>query len=410
MTLSRQRWIPATIGRAAGGAALTLLAIAGPMQVAGVRVPPSGVAAPARVMVLACAVSLLVSALCMPARWDRLELVASGLAALGVVSVMIMTGSTLLIAILLPLLGALHATRPGARPFATRVRNPALAALFIGLGSAFLAVKGGAVLGQVGALGLALGLVALAGLAPYLDRYDPDEPVASSGLAWTAFFAPPLAVTVTSGILPKLQAREAAVFASVCVSLGLVNLAWGVLGAWRAPDLSSAWRRSFLADWGLALVGFGLLVPNGRGMAGAFICLLSVVLCRLPLYVYAHPSLAKAPETSEHRTEEAAAPPSSHRRGPSAARNLLVGLALAGAAPFAGFAGRLLLLDAAMQLAWPLALLLVVAMIGWLAHSFRLGVSLGHPQGRTVAGVGIVLALSGLIGILPGLVVALAGY
>lgn len=420
MTLHRQRWIPATVGLGAVGAALTLLAIAGPVQMAGVRVPPSSVPASARVMVLACAVSLLVSALCMPARWDRVELIASGLVALGALSVVVMTGSPLLIAILVPLLGALYATRPGTRPFAARIRNPGLAALFLGLGAAFLSVRGGPVLGQVGALGIALGLVALAGLAPYLDRFDPDEPTASSGLAWTAFFAPPLAMTVTMETLPTLQSRQAAIFATVCISLGLVNLAWGVLGAWRAPTLTSAWRRSFLADWGLVLMGFGLLVPSGRGLAGAFVCLLSLVLCRLPLYIYARSSLEEGNQTegvsdpSSSGSLGQSAPSSSQGPGPSvrfsSARNLLVGLALAGAAPFAGFAGRLLLLDAAMQLAWPLALLLVVAMVGWLAHSFRLGAGLGRPQGRTAAGVGIVLAIGGVIGILPGLVLAIAGF
>jgi NADH:ubiquinone oxidoreductase subunit 2 (subunit N) len=260
---------------------------------------------------------------------------------------------------------------------------------------------------------MALGLVALAGLAPYLDRFDPDEPTASSGLAWTAFFAPPLAMTVTMEILPTLGARQAAVFATVCISLGLVNLAWGVLGAWRAPTLTSAWRRSFLADWGLVLMGFGLLVPSGRGLAGAFVCLLSLVLCRLPLSIYARSSLEEG-TSSGNQTEGVGDPSSSGSLGPSvrfsSARNLLVGLALAGAAPFAGFAGRLLLLDAAMQLAWPLALLLVVAMVGWLAHSFRLGAGLGRPQGWTAAGVGIVLAIGGFIGILPGLVLAIAGF
>jgi len=84
-------------------------------------------------------------------------------------------------------------------------------------------------------------------------------------------------------------------------------------------------------------------------------------------------------------------------------------VALGGAAPFSGFAVRILLLRAASELAWPLALLLVGAMLLWVAHSLRLGRSLGRPTGRTAVGVGIALALSLAIGVAPGLFLQLAG-
>src|SRR5207245_816226 len=150
----------------------------------------------------------------------------------------------------------------------------------------------------------------------------------SSYLAWTAFFGPAEAVALPARLLPALRGDgEAAVFGAAMVGLGLVNLGWGTLAAWRTASDLDAWRYSFLADWGLALVGLGLLLPEG--FAAADIVLLSIVLVRLPLYLWARPALQGAE--------------------PSRPGSVSVALAvlLAGAPPFSGFPARLLVLHSA---------------------------------------------------------------
>ena len=88
--------------------------------------------------------------------------------------------------------------------------------------------------------------------------------------------------------------------------------------------------------------------------------------------------------------------------GPS---NLLLAAALAGAAPFAGFSARVLLLRGATEVFWPLALVLGLSMLLWLAHSFRLARGLGAPRGRPAVGVVLSLAASVLLGVAPARVI-----
>ena len=66
----------------------------------------------------------------------------------------------------------------------------------------------------------------------------------------------------------------------------------------------------------------------------------------------------------------------------------------AGAAPFAGFAARVLLLRGATEVYWPLALVIGLGLLMWLPPSLRLGRSLGLPRGRQAIGVAIVLAVN----------------
>jgi hypothetical protein len=371
------------------GVLLTVLALLGPLSIAGVGLP--GASQPARVMLAASAVALIAAVLFIPTRVDRLELAAAGLVGLGGAAVLAVGGTPVLLAIPLLLLALLHATRPSPRPFAERLRGPVMAALMLGLAGMFLGVPATPGLARVGALGLVLALVAAAGLLPFVRPFDPQERTSSSGLVWTAFLAPNLAVALSTRVVPGLGAA-AGIFSIVCLGFGLLNLAWGVFAAWRASDTTAAWRHSFTADWGLVLVGLGLQASGDQGARASFLLLLSLVLVRLPLYLYARPALLGAEQ---------------ERPG---ALGLILGLALAGVAPFAGFAGRLLLLEGAMQLAWPLAAALLLAMVAYLAHSVRLGTTLGRPRGRTAAGVAVAVVLSLVIGILPGLFLSLAGY
>jgi formate hydrogenlyase subunit 3/multisubunit Na+/H+ antiporter MnhD subunit len=82
---------------------------------------------------------------------------------------------------------------------------------------------------------------------------------------------------------------------------------------------------------------------------------------------------------------------------------------LAGSAPFAGFAARVLLLTAATQLYWPLALVIAIGLLTWLPPSLRLGRSLGMPRGRQAVGAGIAIALSVALGLYPQPILSLAG-
>ena len=78
-------------------------------------------------------------------------------------------------------------------------------------------------------------------------------------------------------------------------------------------------------------------------------------------------------------------------------------------APFAGFAARVLLLRGATQVYWPLALVIGLGLLLWLAPSLRLGRSLGLPRGRQAWGVGVALTLNVVIGLYPQPFLLLAG-
>lgn len=350
----------------------------------GFRIPPA-----ARVMLPACAAALVMAALLSPVTTRRLELFGVGLVALASLAALAVVPNPIALAVLLLLVAAGHAARPGIRPLAARLRGPALAAILLGLGGWLLRAQAPETMGRVGAAALVLGLAAAAGLIPYLQELEAREPAGASPLAWTAFFGPAIGLVLPIHVLPALTASEAQVYGAVTIALGLINLVWGTLGAWRAGDEMAAWRYSFLADWGLAFVGLGILLPAGQ--AAALLILLSVVLVRLPLYLWARPVLLGR---------------ASAGLGPV---NLVVAVALAGAAPFAGFAARVLLLRGATQIYWPLAVLLVPCLLLWVAHSLRLARGLGRPAGRTAVGVGLALGFSLALGVAPGVFLAAAG-
>ena len=372
------------------GAAATVLALAPTIaRLAGlpiglaISVPPA-----ARTLLVGCLLALGLAVALAPPTTSRRELLVAGLAAVGALAALVAVPDPYAAGAVLLLLGAGHATRPAKRSFAVRLRGPALAALLLGAGWFF--VGSGGPLGRVGALALALGLLAAAGLLPYLADFEPEEPTSSSCLVWTAFFAPALALSLAPRVLTSMSPPEGTVFAATLIALGLVNLGWGGLAAWRISGDAQAWRYSFVAEWGLALVGMGLLLRDGR--AAAYLALLALVLVRLPLYLRARPALLqRAP-------------------GRLATANVLVALLLAGVAPFSGFPVRLLALRAATQLSWQLALVLLVLLLLSAVSSFRLARSIGHPQGREAVGLGLVLATSLALGLAPGLFLAAGGF
>jgi hypothetical protein len=172
------------------------------------------------------------------------------------------------------------------------------------------------------------------------------------------------------------------------IGLGLLNMLWGSVASWRTENGAAAWHYSFMADWGLALCGFGLAVADGQ--RAALLVFYGILLSRLPLYLWSRQSLRE-------------------KRPNDRPINLLAAAMLAGSAPFAGFAARVLLLRAATQLYWPLALVIGLGLLLWLPPSLRLGRSLGLPRGRQAWGIGIALAINVVIGLYPQPFLSLAG-
>jgi hypothetical protein len=276
--------------------------------------------------------------------------------------------------------GVVHAAIDGTRSFAVRLRAPVIAVGLLALAAVFARVAGPDVLHRFAAVGLAAGLAAAVGLLPYLHVFDPEEAVTASPVAWLAYLGPVVAVVLVAGAQGLLGVDAGAAFGAMLIGLGLVNMAWGTLAAWWTENGAASWRYSFVADWGLALSGFGIALPDGK--RAALLVLFTVVLCRLPLYIASRASVRDRVLTERPI-------------------NLLVAAALGGSAPFAGFAARVLLLRAATQLYWPLALVLGIGMLLWLPASLRLGRSLGVPRGRQAFVLAIVLAVNVAVGLYP---------
>jgi NADH:ubiquinone oxidoreductase subunit 2 (subunit N) len=293
-----------------------------------------------------------------------------------------------LVLLILLVLAVLQARLTSHRDFAARIRAPILAIALLAIGLALERVQGPATLDRFGAVGLVAGLVAAVGLLPYIHEFDPEETVVASPIPWIAFVGPLLAATLMSRAKQVLPADAGDAFGAMLLGLGLLNIVWGSVAAWRTENGAAAWRYSFMADWGLALCGFGLAIADGQG--AALIVLFSIVLGRLPLYLWSRQALREKTPTDRPI-------------------NLLVAAALAGSAPFAGFAARVLLLRGATQVYWPLALVLAVAMLLWLPASLRLGRSMGLPRGRQAVGVAIVLAVNVVLGLYPQPLLTLAG-
>ena len=277
-------------------------------------------------------------------------------------------------------LGVLQAVVAGARPFAVRLRPPAVAVALTAIGLLLARAEGPDVLASFAAVGIGAGLAAAVGLLPYVHVFDPDEAVPTSPLAWLAFVGPVLAVVFVARAQAVLSADGWAAFGAILVGLGVLNIVWGSLASWLAPGAAAAWRYSFLADWGLALCGFGLTLADGQ--RSALLVLFSLALCRFPLYL-----LSRQSPPEKTITERPV--------------NVVVAAALAGSAPFAGFAARILLLRAATQIYWPLALALGLAMLLWLPGSLRLGRTVGLPRGRWAVAAVLVLVVNAAAGLYP---------
>ena len=367
-----------------GGLAAILLSRDGTSDQLGITLTMSPAA---RSMLIAAATALAVLVVLPPPRADRSSLLRWGLAGLAGMAAMAVAPTLAVMAMVLLLMIALQAAGGGQRLYSSRLRAPALAVALLALGIVLGALQGPSLLPRLVAVCLVAGLAAALGVLPYIHEFDPDELTAASPIAWLAFVGPVLAVVVIGRSGELIDGAEAE-FGALLIGLGLLNIAVATLASWRTTVDAAAWRYSFIADWGLALCGFGLALPDGVG--AALLVLYSILLGRLPLYLWSRQSL---------REKATADKPI----------NFIVAAALAGSAPFAGFPARILLLRAATTLYWPLALVLALSFLLWLPGSLRLGRTIGAPTGRHLAGIAIALAISVVFGLFPRPLLGLAG-
>jgi hypothetical protein len=340
-----------------------------------------------RALLVAAAIAMALVVVLAPLLVERAILLTWGLAGLaGMVAIAAATTLEMMVFVVLAL-SVLQAASAGTRSFATRVRGPVLAAALLALAAAAARSDGPPIVSHLAAVGLVAGISAALGTLPFIHEFEPEERTATSPIPWMAFVGPVLALAVLSRAR-ELVPTEGASFGAMMIGLGLLNMLWGSVASWRTEGGAAAWHYSFMADWGLALCGLGLAIADGR--RAALLVLYGILLCRLPLYLWSRQSLRE-------------------KRPNDRPINLLAAAMLAGSAPFAGFAARVLLLRGATQIYWPLALVIGLGLLLWLPPSLRLGRSLGLPRGKQAWGVGIALAINAAIGLYPQPFLALAG-
>jgi hypothetical protein len=340
-----------------------------------------------RAMLLAAGTALALTVVLAPLAVERAILLTWGLAGLAGMAAISAAGSLEIVILVVLVLSVLQAAAAGGRSFATRLRGPVLAVVLLSLAAVCARAEGPEFLARFAAVGLVAGLCAAVGALPYMHEFDPNERTATSPIPWIAFIGPVLALAVLARAR-ELIPTEGGVLGAMLIGLGLLNVLWGSLASWRTENGAAAWHYSFIADWGLVLCGLGLAIADGQ--RAAILLLYGILLSRLPLYLWSRQSLRE-------------------KRPNDRPINLLAAAMLAGSAPFAGFAARVLLLRGATQLYWPLALAIGLGLLLWLPPSLRLGRSLGLPRGRQAWGVGIALAINVVIGLYPQPFLALAG-
>ena len=348
----------------------------------GLSLSPEG-----RALLIAVGAAMGLTVALAPLAVERAILLTWGLAGLAGMAAIAAAGSLEILILVVLVLAVLQASAGGTRSFATRLRGPVLAVVLLSLAAVCARAQGPQFLQRFAAVGLVAGLCAALGTLPYMHDFDPNERTATSPIPWIAFIGPVLALGVLARAR-ELIPSEGGDLGAMMIGLGLLNVVWGSLASWRTENGAAAWHYSFMADWGLVLCGLGLAIADGQ--RAAILLLYGIVLSRLPLFMWSRQSLRE-------------------KRPNDRPINLLAAAMLAGAAPFAGFAARVLLLRGATQLYWPLALAIGLGLLLWLPPSLRLGRSLGLPRGRQAWGIGIALAINVVIGLYPQPFLALAG-
>lgn len=373
---------------AVAGVVVTLYAVAGAPSLGPVQLVQP--ALPVRGLLAAGMLSLALIVISGPARFgERRVQVRAGLIALGALSGVALTGDPRYAAILVLLLVGLEAAHGGA--IAPRAREQAAGAFLLGIGTVLLDVRQSTVAQNLGVLGVILGLIAIAGLFPTVRQRTVRAPASEGDMSWLALVSPILVLVVASQVLGRLPSPSLLVYQALTIAFGVLNLTWGVLGAWRATDDLVAWRFLFFADWGLALAGLGSVVPDGSGMQGAFLILVQILLVRFPLH-----------ELAQARTALGERP----RAG---GLSVIVGALLCGLPPFAGFAARFYLLRGAAEVGGLLTVPLLLGLLLWVLIGLRTGRTLGIPRGRAAIGFGLVLGIALGLGVVPWLVLQTVG-
>jgi hypothetical protein len=340
-----------------------------------------------RTLLIAAASAVVLVVALAPPNVERSILLSWSLAGLAGMTAIAVAPSLDLVMLAVVAVAVLQGSSAGRRSLAARIRAPLLAVGLLALGVTLARFDGPPILARLAAVALVAGMGAALGTLPFIHQFDPEERTATSPIPWIAFLGPVLALAVVSRAHDLVPSAGAA-FGAMLIGLGLLNVVWGTIASWRTDNAAVAWHCSFMADWGLALCGFGLAI--GDGQRAAVLILTGILLSRLPLYLWSRQALRE--KTQNDRP-----------------LNLLVAAMLAGAAPFAGFAARVLLLRGATQVYWPLALFIGLGLLLWLPSSLRLGRSLGVPRGRQALGVGIALAVNVAIGVYPLPILSLAG-
>jgi formate hydrogenlyase subunit 3/multisubunit Na+/H+ antiporter MnhD subunit len=385
----RRRGLAVVAGLAFGLAGLVATSLAVPGRQDRLLGLDAMLLAPEQVILVATFVAGGLAVVLVPPGADRVPMLVSVLAGLSAIAAVAILTQPLVVALVVLVLAAVQSAVPALRSFSDRVRAPAFGALLIALGALLADGALSPSLVRVAGLALVVGVGATIGVAPYLQGLDPREPAPASPIAWLGFFGPALAVVLVTRFVGLLPAESGSGYL-VLLALGIFNLGLGTFGAWQSKANADLWRYSFISDWGLVLVGFGLL--NQIAVGGAYLLLLSILLLRLPLYLLARPALIQGQPVPTITP-----------------LTLLVAAALFGSAPFAGFPARLLIIRGATQVPWPLTVLLVLVMLSWLPQSLRLAQTLGRPAGRLAAGVVVVLFLNLALGLYPNLVLNLLG-
>lgn len=345
------------------------------------------ISAPSRALIVAAGITLFGLVAVAPPRINRTPFLIAGLTGLAGLVAIAAAPSLDLVVLTVLVLAVLHAAMPAHGSLAVRLQAPAMGAVLLAGGLYFSRLDGTVLEIRIAAVALVAGVVAAVGALPFLQEIDPEDSAAASPIPWAAFLGPVLVVAALSRAR-ALVPEAGNAFGAMLIGIGIINVVWATIAAWRVESEIAAWRYSFLADMGLALCGVGLAVPDGA--AASQLVLYGILFSRLPLYLWSRPALReRAPNDRP--------------------LNLWVAAALAGSAPFAGFPARVLLLRGATQIYWPLALVLALSMLLWLPSSLRLGRSLGRPRGRTLVGIGVVLIVSVIIGLYPALFLSAAG-
>ncbi len=230
-----------------------------------------------RAILIAAFAALAILVALPPPRADRSNLLRWGLGGIAGMTAMAAAPTLGIAVMILLLLVVLQTSGTGRRAYANRFRAPALAVGLLALAIALAAVQGPSWMSRLVVVCLVAGLAAALGVLPYIHEFDPDELTSTSPIPWLAFVGPVLAVVVVGRAGEMVEGVEDA-FGALLIGLGLMNILVATLASWRTSSDAEAWRYSFIADWGLALCGFGLVVPDGVG--GALLVFYSILLGR----------------------------------------------------------------------------------------------------------------------------------